>query len=289
MAIVANEIKERIKAEIGEWLTVSIGIAPNRYLAKTAAGLHKPNGLDEINRSNFNSIYQNLDLSDLCGIKRQNEIRLNKQGIYSVTDFYQSSLKSLTAAFESIVGYYWYLRLHGWEIDDIDFTRKSFGNSYALPKPFQKDEELAPILMKLTQKMSERLRNHKYNAGGVHYSVLFRDGTHWHQGMKTNDLLFATNDIYRAIFKLYRRCPYRKPVANLAVSCFNLSPSKNMQLGLFNETLRKHELFAAVDRVNERYGNYVLTPAMMLGTENNVPDRIAFGGIKELEELIFAA
>src|SRR3989304_5030828 len=54
---VGKEIKERIKKEIGEWITVSIGIAPNRFLAKTAAGIHKPDGLDEINKDNFLETY----------------------------------------------------------------------------------------------------------------------------------------------------------------------------------------------------------------------------------------
>lgn len=289
MASIAREIKSRIKTEIGEWLTVSVGIAPNRFLAKTAAGLHKPDGLDEINAANFETIYQHLSLTDICGIKRQNQIRLNQAGLYSMMDFYHATIPTLMAAFGSIVGYYWYLRLHGWEIDDIEFGRKSFGNSYALPEAFSRDADLLPILMKLVQKMSSRLRKQGYLANGVHYSVLFRDGTHWHQGMKTKTSLFATNDLYRAMVKLYKHCPYQKPVANLAVSCFDLESAAALQLDMFGDTLKKQLVYTAVDQVNERYGNYVLTPALMLGTAGNVPDRIAFGGMKELEELVFTA
>ena len=51
---------------------------------------------------------------------------------------------------------------------------------------------------------------------------------------------------------------------------------------------KKESLAAAVDKVNERWGNFVLTPALMLGAADLVPDRIAFGGIKELEELVMS-
>ncbi|HNU76164.1 MAG TPA: DNA polymerase IV, partial [bacterium] len=116
---VGLEIKERIKKEVGDYITVSIGIAPNRFLAKTAAGLTKPNGLDTIDKTNHLEIFSRLELNDLCGIKANNTVRLNKAGIFSVLDFYNSSAKKLKMAFNSIVGYYWYMRLHGWEPDDV--------------------------------------------------------------------------------------------------------------------------------------------------------------------------
>lgn len=286
METIAREIKQRIRNEIGDWLTVSIGIGANYFLAKTAAGLHKPDGLDTITATTYLPIFQSLQLTDLCGIKSNNAFRLNQMGIYSMMDFFHASAPTLMAAFASIVGYYWYLRIRGWEIDDMVFARRSFGNSYALPKPLSKEDELTPLLMKLTQKMSQRLRSHHSYAHGVHLSILFRDHTHWHMGKKMTITLFSTDDIYRQILKLFRLCPYRKPVAQLAVSVFDITSADSLQLDMFSPLLRKERLTKAVDAINHKWGDYVITPALMLGTEENVPDRIAFGGMKELEESV---
>lgn len=284
MDTVAREIKHRIKGEVGEWLTVSIGIAPNRFLAKTAAGLHKPDGLDEINHHNALDTYQSLSLEDLTGIAYKNAARLNSAGIYTVTDMYHASTQQLKIAFQSINAYYWYLRLRGWEIDDVEFSRRSYGNSYALPKPFSTKAELTPIITKLVEKMSRRLRKAGYHARGVHLSIVYRDHSFWHKGLKTQKIVFESRDIYKHIIKLFAYCPYQKPVRELAVSVFNLSNNQVTQMDLFGEISHQEKIAKAVDHINERWGNYVITPARMLGTNDNVPDRIAFGGVKELEE-----
>ena len=281
---VGREIKERIKAEVGEWLTVSVGIAPNRFLAKTASSLKKPDGLDEINKGNFRQIYSNLELTDLSGIKARNAARLNNMGIYTVVDFYNSPAWRLKAAFRSILGYYWYSRLHGYEVDDVEFGRKSYGNSYALPRPLVTPQELAPILTKLVTKMGSRLRRAGFKATGIHLSVSYRDGSYWHKGTTYPKVFFDSRDIYKEAFKTLCRSPYRKPVRNMAVSCFGLLKSKVSQLELFEDIENKEKLVKAVDEVNERWGDFVVTPAQMLPASSDVPDRVAFGNVKELEE-----
>lgn len=280
----AGEIKQRIKSEIGEAITVSVGIGPNRFLAKVASNLHKPDGLDEINKDNFLKVYSSLSLTDLCGIKARNMLRLNSMGIFSVLDFFKAPLWKLKAAFESIAGYYWHLRLHGWEIDDAIFARRSYGNSYALPKPFEKPEDLSPILQKLVVKMSSRLRKAGYKTKGIHLAISYRDGSFWHRGQKTFKVLFDSRDIYKRAYGLLLESPYKKPVREIAVSCFNLTKDNLLQLDFFEDMEKKTNLVEAVDGINERWGNFVLTPASMLGTDKFVPDRIAFGGVKELEE-----
>jgi len=280
-----REIKGRIKREVGEWLTVSVGIAPNRFLAKLASQLKKPDGLEEINKDNFLNRYLKLKLTDLPYIKARNAIRLNSVGIFSVLDFYQSPIWKLKAAFKSILGYYWYVRLHGYELDDVVFGRRSYGNSYAFPKPLVTPGQIAPILTKLVTKMGFRLRRAGYKARGVHLAVTFRDGSFWHKSASwRTKVFFDSRDIYKEAFKILCRSPYRKPVRDLAVSVFNLLKSGVSQLELFEDIEKRENMVKAVDEVNERWGNFVVTPARMLSASDAVPDRIAFGNIKELEE-----
>lgn len=286
MINVAREIKEKIKREIGGWLTVSVGISTNRFLAKVGAGLNKPDGLDVIDKNNFRDIYSKLSLVDLCGIKTRNAIRLNNAGVYTVLDFYKASVQKLKAAFGSILAYYWYVRLHGWEIDNVTFGRRSYGNSFALPKPLLRVEELAPILQKLTEKTGMRMRKAGYVARGVHLAIAYRDNSFWHKGVSLPDYIFDSRDIYKVAFKLLNMSPYRSPDRNLAVSCFNLERVKNMQLSFLEDFDKKQKLVNAIDLINERWGNFVITPGGMLGTDNVVIDRIAFGGVKELEEIV---
>jgi DNA polymerase-4 len=282
---VAVEIKRRIKVEIGDWITVSIGIAPNRFLAKLAAGLNKPDGLDEINKDNYLDTYSHLKLTDLCGIKTRNVIRLNGAGIYTVMDFYNAPMWKLKTAFRSVLGYYWHVRLHGWEVDDVEFARRSYGNSYALPKPLKTPEELSPILIKLVEKVGSRLRRAGYKARGVHLSIMYRDWSHWHKSVTFSNELFDSRDIYKKVFNILMMSPCKKAVRELAVSTFGLIRSFASQLDLFDDVLKRESLVKSVDGTNERWGNFIITPAKMLMADDGaVPDRIAFGGVKELEE-----
>lgn len=283
---VGQEVKTKIKQEIGDWLTVSIGIGPNRFLAKLAAGLRKPDGLEEINLDNYQQVYSQLTLVDLNGIKHANAVRLNNVGIHTLKDFYQAPIDQLHSAFRSVLGYYWYLRLRGWEIDDVEFGRKSYGNMYSLSTTLSEPEELSPLLHKLVEKCSFRMRRAGYSAKGVHVALLYRDHSFWHHGSARPLPLFNANDIYKYAYRIMVYSPYRKPVANISVSLFNLQKSDFSQLDLFNEMTRKINLTQAIDGINEKWGDFVITPAIMLGTEDKVPDRVAFGNIKELEQFI---
>ncbi|MFZ1793671.1 MAG: hypothetical protein WAU96_09630 [Anaerolineae bacterium] len=288
MTAIAWEIKQRIKSEVGESLTVSIGIGPNRFLSKTAAGLRKPDGLDEINATNHADVFSRLKLMDLCGIKERNCIRLNRHGIYSVMDFMRADARILKAAFEGIVGYFWHARLHGWEVDDVNYDRHSYGNAFSLPEPKTSPEDLAPILVKLTERTAARMRRGGYACRGVHVAALYRDGDHWHRGMALGRDLSDTRAIYAQAFRLLCASPIHQPVATLAESVYDLREVKTQQLSLFEDVEREHRLVEVVDGINDKWGRGMLTPARMMAAKTLAPDRIGFGSVKELEEAVLA-
>lgn len=272
-----REIKRRIKSEIGDYLTVSIGIGPNRFLAKVASNLKKPDGLEAIDINNFEAVYKKLSLIDLHGINKRNALRLNAQGIHNPWDFYRAPLWKLKAAFVSIASRLWYMRLRGWEIDSQTFSRKSYGNSYALPKSAGTLEELLPILQKLVEKTGFRMREAGYQTQGVHVGLWFRDQSFWHKGINLERAFCDSRDIYRSMCALLYQCPKIKPVHTLSETCFNLKPYKNTQLELFEDIPKKIKIVSALDRVNDRWGMFTVGPAQIVKAPRAVQDRIAFG------------
>ncbi len=284
---IGMEIKQRMRKEIGEWIRCNIGIGTNRFLAKLASGLHKPDGLDVITDENLQEVYGAVKLVDLYGINTRWQARLNMAGIFTPLQFWEASEGVLRRqVFRSVLGYYWYLRLRGWETDGVEFGRRSFGQSYALKEWTDDRRRLSRLLMKLVEKMGRRLRRDGYAAQGVQVACSYADGTHWHKGKKFERKLLTTADLYRYAQLVFNYQPEVKKVAKLAVSCYDLKVCGESQLGLFDLTDKEKAVSQALDEINDRYGEYVISPALMMGLGSQViGDRIAFGGMSEMEEM----
>lgn len=177
------------------------------------------------------------------------------------------------------------MRLRGWEIDVFDSSRKSFGQSYALSKQTGDGRELARIMMKLVEKMGRRLRADGFEAYGNHLSMLYTDGTYWHHGHRFGKPAGTSRELYRRVMLLFAQTK-AKTVRTLAVSCFDLVKQEKNQMTLFDDPDEKSEKVQdAVDHINNRFGEFVMTPALMMGMDDLVVDRIAFGGVRDLEDL----
>ncbi len=281
---VGYRIKEDVKREVGDYVTINVGIGPNRFLAKVAAGLHKPDGLDVIRAEDTREVYSKLDLIDLPGINTRFKARLNVAGIYTPLQFLDAEVWKLKGeVFHSILGYYWYLRLRGHEIDSVDFGRKSFGQQYALGEKTSDREKLSRLLMKLCEKTGRRLRKGGYVGGGVHLFLMFENRMYWAKGKKTKAPIYSTQSIYLHIQKLLNEAQIPARVTNMSVTVYSLQPATPRQLGLFDDTrLDTTSLAEASDLVNDKFGEFTLVPAIMANMQETILKRVAFGSIREL-------
>lgn len=282
----ARQIKQRIRSEVGEYITVSVGIGPNRFLAKIGSNLQKPDGLIEINKDNYMEIFSRMSLVDLTGIKDRNAARLKRIGVKTVLDFFNAPVWKLRIAFGGIGGLYWHLRLHGYEIDvpmgwhSENAIQKTYGNQYAIPA--HKAGQRLQIISKLCEKTGFRLRKDNLAANGIHLAILFRKSGFWHKGMKTKRLIFETSDIYKEVLKLLNICEIDDLPRLISVSVFNVVDISNLQLSFLEDVGRKYDLSKSIDQINSKWGHYTIHYGRMSLDPSVVQDRIAFGQNIEL-------
>ena len=277
MVTIGREIKQRMQAEIGDSLTCNVGIGTNRFLAKLAAGLHKPDGLDVITHENLREVYAGLDLTDLCGINVRNKVRLVMAGIYTPLDFLDAPVWKLwKQAFGSVAGYQWHLRLRGWEVDDVAYKRRSYGQQYALHHFTSQYQDLDKIMMKLCEKMGRRLRRSGHYAQGIDVSCVFVDHTWWHKTRKTTKTLYSSGDLHAQAMQQLALRPDRK-VTHLSVSCYGLRLVAELPATLFETGVERTMRIAdALDACNNKYGEYAVHTARMSGMEDEVIKRVSF-------------
>ena len=92
---------------------------------------------------------------------------------------------------------------------------------------------------------------------------------------KLND----SRDIYRRVCRLIQQSKVQEPAMRLMVSFFNLTKEDATQLSLFDRDENKKNLVEAIDKINDRWREYMIIPAVMASTQKLVPDRIGFGNI----------
>lgn len=285
---VAKEIKERLASQVGEWIRCSIGIGTNRFLAKTAASFQKPDGLIIITPKNLLSIYAQMHLVDLHGINVRYEKRLHANGITTPLEFFHAPADFLAKhVFESVQGTYWHQQMRGWETPFYGTEQKTYGQQYALGEPTQDSAKLLQLLMKLCEKMGRRLRKAQKVAFGIHVACAYTDRTYWHIGRKQRSACYATSELFQRAKELLYLQPQSKRVGKLSVCCYSLAPLSSQISPLFQIAEdRWHEkamvLAKVSDRINDKYGEFTLTPALMGNMDDLILDRIAFGTINRL-------
>ena len=163
-------------------------LATNRFLAKTAAGLHKPDGLDVITHENLRQVFEGMELTDVTGIAERMERRLNAVGIYTAIEFLDADPMTLKKqVYKSVCGLDWHQRLRGWEVDKHDFPIRTAGRQYVLDGYKMKRSDVLQRLHHLCEETGAKVRSQGLVARGVSvHARSYEDtgrgwgGKYWH-------------------------------------------------------------------------------------------------------------
>ena len=278
---IGYEIKQRLKDEVGVAMRCNVGISTNRFLAKTAAGLHKPDGLDVITAENIHDVFAGLTLTDLTGIARRNQQRLNAVGIFTPLDFLAASDEVLRRmVFKSIDGTKWHQRLRGWEVDDVETTMGRVGRQYVLERFDLTREEIVQRLHHLCESVGWRLRRQNLQARGVYVYAKTEQG-YWHNCQVSPLPFFSNAALFHHASLLFSSAP--GGIKEIGVHCYKLTAGDSNQLSIFSDELaREHAVTQAADDINERYGERTIVSADTIETGIYVSQKIPFGSIRHL-------
>jgi DNA polymerase-4 len=284
---IGHEIKRRLRQEVGRWMSCNIGIATNRFLAKQAASLHKPDGLDIITHKNLRAVLANLKLTDLFGIAEHNQARLNSCGIYTPLQFLDAPAEFLKRqVFKSVIGEDWYRRLRGYEVDDHEWATKTIGRQYVLDKMKPSDELVRSRLVYLCETTAMKLRYRNLAARGILIYIRYASGDLWYDRQIFKSPFFSNAEVIRRAMLLYNRRPQYDWPREIGISCYRLSPSNKSQLSLLEEVNREIWLTEAIDRINEQYGEFTITTASALKAKGIAKQKIPFGSTRYFELLL---
>ncbi|MBR3135075.1 hypothetical protein IKG54_00725 [Candidatus Saccharibacteria bacterium] len=282
---IGREIKQRLKDEIGCYMRCNVGIASNRFLAKLAAGLHKPDGLDEITKDNLLKVYSSLTLLDLPGINVRMERRLNSVGIFTPLDFYHASEDILVKMVcRSINGTKWYQRLRGIEVDDVDYGIKSIGREYVLDGRGLPASEIEKRLLHLAEDVGYRLRSKGMWARGIMVWGRSYHGDSYKKHCLSTAAFNTDEAILTITRQLFKNMP--KDVRVIGVTLYKIQPHENREVSLFyKEVERSARLCQAEDSINNRFGPRTIHRASTLGTDQ-VKAKIPFGSTRYLDKFL---
>lgn len=295
----ARRIKAGIRARVGECLTSSIGIAPNRLLAKLASDLQKPDGLVVFEQHDLPHALYPLKLRDIAGIGAKMERRLARDGVNDIAQLLARRPREAGHAWGGTNGdRLWYL-LHGVDLPEKPTQSRTIGHSHVLSPGKRGYAAVRLTARRLALKAGSRLRRKEYRARALVLHARFEDDkSSWRATVK----LPATQDSFVILDRLEQLFPrlhaagatHRSGCRMVGVTLIEIEPVAAEQQSLFahlspddplaRET-RGLALSRAMDRINQRFGRHAVSVGPLHGDRlDRVGTKIAFGRIPELSE-----
>lgn len=281
----ARRIKDALAESVSPVLTCSIGIAANRFLAKTASDMEKPDGLVVILPEDLPQVLHRLELRDLCGIGRNMEARLRAHAVDSVEHLCALSREMMHRIWGSVEGERYHDALHGAPTFYRTTEHRSLGHSHILPPTLRTLHGARSVLHRLTQKAAMRLRSKGWVTARMSFFVKCSGGhADWSDETRFNPTQ-DTLELLHTLEMLWTRRRLERGALPFAVGVnfLELCDEKNGVPTLFDreQAERRRALLKVVDQLNIKRGKNTVYFAGAYGAVDYTPMRIAFNRVPD--------
>ena len=243
---IARAIKKQIREATG--LCASVGVAPNKFVAKIASDLKKPDGLVIVNQDAVEDFLRDLPISKLWGVGPKTEERLHELGIRTIGDLRANP----QGAHLNELAY-------GRDNRPVvpDWEARSISNETTFEEDTADRELMLRTIRRLSESVGRRLRNEDQKARRI--TLKFRyEGFETHTRQMTLDRPTQSDDeIVRSAVSLFEQFPLDRKVRLLGVGSSDLTRSSGIpsQLGLFEKPAENENLDRTVDAIRTKFGN----------------------------------
>lgn len=298
----AHQVKQAVRS-VGDTLRCSIGLAPNRFLAKIASNMKKPDGLVTLTPSQLPQVLFSLKPRDLPGIGHQMEKRLLRQSIETMEQLWQLDMDQMTQLWGGVLGTRFWLKLRGSDFDERESHTSSISHQHVLPPELRTREQACAVGKKLLHKAAVRLRKAKLWTSAMAIFVLFSKDQnskekeddssgywlHYGRPVWEANLRFPscqdTMTLVNIFQEAWKDCPKRRPVM-VSVALVDLIPENMRNMTLFDEMYgggKFDRLAHVMDSVNAKYGSTTLYLGGIHKVRDAAPPRIAFKSIPDMD------
>ncbi|RUT27928.1 DNA polymerase IV [Paenibacillus zeisoli] len=269
---IAKEIQERIMTELG--LPCSIGIAPNKLLAKMGSDMKKPNGITVVRIRDVPKLLWDRPCGEMYGIGRKTAEKLQKMGIYTLGQLAGTDERVLSERF-GVMGLWMKQAAYGLDdspVKEEQGKNKSVGHTTTLPRDISSMEDVSRVMLNLADQVARRLRRQQMMAQTIQITIRTPDMKTITRSQTLDRVTENMDDIYREACKLYRRhWKEDRPVRLLGITLQNLVPKEEsaLQLDLFDyeKQPKKEQLTKAMDMLRDKFGENAVLTAGMLGDD----------------------
>lgn len=293
--LLAEKIRNDIFNKVGDWLSCSIGIAPNAFLAKLASDLgKKTGGLMVITPENIDQILEPLKLKDLPGIGTNMAYRLERGGIMNPLQMRYAPPQRLKALFKSIEGMYWHYRLNFIETNIVSHDYRGMQAQRQISADKRRSiAYIDQLFMTLCLTLEKRMVRHKFYCKNIGFTARYEDDSRWDDAFTISTPIqdaVSLMQMIRVRIEKFEKLNNTGPVMNTQITSMRVGVTDfvdngDMLYNLFEDMDQKQTALKTMHEIKDKFGANKLIRAMELTETQVVKDVIGFGSVKDLSEL----